>query len=409
MLKQNDTVDTAAQTAIAAPRADLLPRVDHRTLDQRYPSVAYMEARARRRIPRFSWDYMMGGIGEEAGIARNRRALSDVTLVPRYLADWDGPPQLATPLLGRTWDMPFGVSPVGFGGVIWPNAPQYLAAAARAANVPFGLSTVSTVTLEEIAGIAGHHAWYQLYAMADPEINRAILKRAQDAGYEVLVITVDVPKKMRRDHDVANGFGIPPRVDARMIWRAAIRPAWALAMLRAGTPRFENIVPHMGAGLSNAEMSKKFQAERDGRVTAGKLAWYRDIWPGKLVVKGLIAPEEAVAAREAGADAVVVSNHGARQIDAAPSVVEALPAVRAAVGPDYPILTDGAVRTGLDIMRYLALGADFVMAGRAFYLSVAALGAPGAAHAMHVLREELTITMGQLGCRQPRDLHRFLS
>ncbi|MEO1533755.1 MAG: alpha-hydroxy acid oxidase, partial [Pseudomonadota bacterium] len=390
----------------AAPRA--AARFDHKRLDQRFPSISYMEARARRRVPRFSWDYMMGGIGEEAGIARNRRALSDVTMVPRYLAEMGGPPVLETALLGRTWSAPFGVSPVGFGGVIWPRAPQYLARAAAEAGLPFALSTVSTVTLEEIAAIAGPSAWYQLYAMADPEINRAILKRARDAGYDTLLITVDVPKKMRRDHDVANGFGIPPRIDARMVLRALTCPAWCLAMAREGNPRFENIVPHMGEGLSNAEMSVKFQAERDGRVNAEKLRWYRDLWPGHLVVKGLIAPEEAVAARDLGADAVVVSNHGARQIDAAPSVVEALPAIRAAVGPDYPLIADGAVRTGLDIMRLLALGANFVMGGRAFYLAVGGLGEPGAAHAMHVLREELTITMGQLGCRHARDLGDFL-
>ncbi|MEL6211149.1 MAG: alpha-hydroxy acid oxidase, partial [Pseudomonadota bacterium] len=226
------------------------PRFDHAALDQRFPSIEYMARRAARRIPKFSWDYLMGGIGEEAGIARNRAALTGVTLTPRYLADMGGPVAMETELLGRRWAAPFGVAPVGFGGVIWPNAPQYLARAAAAAGVPFALSTVSTVRLEEIAEIAGQHAWYQLYAMADPEMNRAILKRAEDAGYEVLIVTVDVPKKMRRDHDVANGFGIPPRIDARMIWRAAIRPAWSLAILRSGTPRFENIVPHFPEGLS---------------------------------------------------------------------------------------------------------------------------------------------------------------
>ncbi|MEO1275687.1 MAG: alpha-hydroxy acid oxidase [Pseudomonadota bacterium] len=384
------------------------PRFDHAALDQRFPSIEYMARRAARRIPKFSWDYLMGGIGEEAGIARNRAALTGVTLTPRYLADMGGPVAMETELLGRRWAAPFGVAPVGFGGVIWPNAPQYLARAAAAAGVPFALSTVSTVRLEEIVEIAGQHAWYQLYAMADPEMNRAILKRAEDAGYEVLIVTVDVPKKMRRDHDVANGFGIPPRIDARMVWRAAIRPAWSLAILQAGMPRFENVVPHFPEGLSNAEMSKRFQAERDGRVSAEKMAWYRDLWPGKLVVKGLLSPEECVVARDLGADAVVVSNHGARQIDAAPSAVEVLPAIRQAVGSSFPLIADGGVRTGLDVMRLLALGADFVMAGRAFYLAVAGAGEAGAAHAMHVLKEELSITMGQLGCREPRDLDRFL-
>ncbi|MEM7499513.1 MAG: alpha-hydroxy acid oxidase [Pseudomonadota bacterium] len=377
-------------------------------LDQRYPSIAYMEPRARARIPRYAWDYLMGGIGEEAGVARNRAALTGVTMIPRYLEPMNGEPVLETELFGRTWAAPFGVAPVGFGGVIWPQAPQFLAAAAREAGLPFALSTVSTATLEDIAGIAGPNAWYQLYALAEPEMNRAILRRARDAGYEVLVLTVDVPKKMRRDHDIRNGFGIPPRIDAEMIWRTALRPLWALATLRNGTPRFENIVPHMPAGLSNAEMSMRFQKMRDGRITAEKLAWYREEWPGTLVVKGLLAPEEVVRARAVGADGVVVSNHGARQIDAAPSAVEVLPAIRAVVGPDFPLLADGGVRTGLDIMRLLASGADFVLAGRAFYLAVAALGEAGAAQSMHVLREELAITMGQLGCERIGALGEFL-
>ncbi|MEL6480446.1 MAG: alpha-hydroxy acid oxidase [Pseudomonadota bacterium] len=377
-------------------------------LDQRFPSISYMEARARRRIPRYAWDYLMGGIGEEAGVARNREALTAVSMTPRYLEPMSGEPVLETELFGRTWSAPFGVAPVGFGGVIWPKAPQYLAAAAREAGLPFALSTVSTATLEEIAGIAGPSGWYQLYALAEPEMNRAILKRARDAGYDVLILTVDVPKKMRRDHDIRNGFGIPPRIDAEMIFRTALRPSWALATLRAGTPRFENIVPHMPKGLSNAEMSVRFQAMRDGRITAEKLAWYRDEWPGKLVVKGLLAPEEAERAKAVGADGIVVSNHGARQIDAAPSAVEVLPAMRAAVGADFPLLADGGVRTGLDIMRLLASGADFVLAGRAFYLAVAALGQAGAAQAMHVLREELAITMGQLGCEHISGLGNFV-
>ncbi|MEM7528821.1 MAG: alpha-hydroxy acid oxidase [Pseudomonadota bacterium] len=378
------------------------------TLDHRYPSISYMEPRAKARIPRFSWDYMMGGIGEETGVARNRAALSAVTLTPRYLAPMEGEPVLETELFGRRWSAPFGVAPVGFGGVIWPRAPQYLAAAAREAGLPFALSTVSTASLEEIAELAAPNAWFQLYAMVDPEMNRAILKRAEDAGYEVLLITVDVPKKMRRDHDIRNGFGIPPRVDAEMIWRTALRPAWALATAKAGQPRFENVIPHMGKGLGNAEMSVGFQTMRDGRITAEKLAWYREIWPGKLVVKGLLAPEEVEIARAAGADGVVVSNHGARQIDAAPSAVEVLPAIRQAVGPDFPLIADGGVRTGLDIMRLLASGADFVLAGRAFYIAVAALGQAGAAQAMHVLREELEITMGQLGCERIGALSNFL-
>ncbi|MCL5778174.1 alpha-hydroxy-acid oxidizing protein [Limibaculum sp. FT325] len=377
-------------------------------LDRRFPCIAEMEKAARRRIPKIAWDYLAGGIGLEAGLARNRRMLDEVVLTPRYLGDWEGAPDLTTRLLGRDWSAPFGVAPVGLGGMIWPRSAEHLVRAARDANIPFALSTVANATIEEIGRLAPGHPWFQLYAMKDREMNRHVLGRARAAGYDTLVITVDVPKKMRRDRDMRNGLGWAPGWDVGLALDIARRPAWAWQMALHGMPRFNNLTDYLPKGLGVEEIGRELGRLRDGRITAAKLGQYREDWQGKLVIKGILSPEEAVICRDVGADAVVVSNHGGRQIDAARSAVEVLPAIRSAVGPDFPLIADGGARNGLDIMRMLACGANFVLLGRAFYFAMAAMGAPGAAHAIHVLKEELAITMGQLGARRPEELPGFL-
>ena len=377
-------------------------------LDRRFPCIAEMERAAKRRIPKIAFDYLQGGIGIETCVARNRRMLDEVLLMPRYLADWEGGVDLSTELMGRRWSAPFGVAPVGLGGMIWPRAAEHLVRAAREANIPFALSTVANATIEEIGRIAPGHPWFQLYAMKDREMNRHVLGRAKAAGFDTLVVTVDVPKKMRRDRDMRNGLGWAPGWDVPLALDIARRPAWAWQMALRGMPRFNNLTEYLPKGLGVEEIGRELGRIRDGRITGEKLRQYREDWEGKLVVKGILSPEEAVTCREAGVDAVVVSNHGGRQIDAARSPVEVLPAIRTAVGPCYPLIADGGVRTGLDIMRMLAVGADFVFLGRAFYYAVGAIGEAGAAHAIHVLREELTITMGQLGAGRPRDLPSFL-
>jgi len=297
---------------------------------------------------------------------------------------------------------------VGLGGLLWPRSAEYLVRAAQEAGIPFTLSTVANATIEEIGALAPGHPWFQLYAMKDREKNRHILGRAKAAGFDTLVVTVDVPKKMRRDRDMRNGLGWAPGWDLPLAIDIARHPAWAMAMAKHGMPRFNNLTDYLPQGLTVEQIGAELSRLRDGRITATKLGQYREDWDGKLIIKGILSPDEAVICRDVGADAVVVSNHGGRQIDAARSAVEVLPAIRAAVGPDYPLLADGGVRTGLDIMRMIACGADFVLLGRAFYYGVAAMGAAGAAHAIHVLMEELSITMGQLGARRPSDLPAFL-
>ncbi len=377
-----------------------------RTLNQRYPSIAALEAAARRRIPKFAFDYMSGGIGIEDGMRRNISDLGAVRLMPRYLKDWIAP-SIERAILGQRHAAPFGPGPVGLTGLMWPDAPLHVTRGARAHGLPVGLSTYATSSIEEMGAIAGSALWMQLYPTRDEEIDRDLLNRFRAVGGEVLLVTVDIPGPTRRARDLANGLSVPPARDWRTYLQVARRPAWAMATLRAGLPEFVNVTRYApeGAGLTVLQFLSELNA---GHVPPDRLKRLRDMWPGKLVVKGVLAMEDVRHAMEAGADGIVVSNHGGRQLDAAPTAVDVLPAIRQAVGGKMAILADGGVRSGLDIARLLALGADFVLLGRAMTFAVTAMGPPGPEHALRILREEFEGTLCQLGCGSLDDLPRHL-
>jgi len=378
-------------------------------IDKEFSCVAHMEAAAQRRIPAFARDYLFNGISRGVSVRKNRDALDTVELMPRYLQEADQP-NIRCRLFGQEFNAPFGVAPMGLSGLVWPNSERILARAAKQHNIPYTLSTVATITLEETRQIAGENAWFQLYTPQEPEVRKDLLRRCQEAGYGTIMVTVDVPFKTRRDHDIRNGLSVPPGFDAKTLWQMTTHPEWALRMLRVGVPQFVNLKPYHDAGQSknvgrSIRESTKFIEERMGlHITAERFAEIRDLWPGKLIVKGVLDPEEAKAYMALGADGLLVSNHGGRQLDAAPTAVSVLPQIRAAVGPDVTILADGGVRTGLDIARMLALGADFVLMGRPFLFAVAAMDRPGGEHVMNILKAELQSTMGQLGCPTLCDL-----
>lgn len=366
-----------------------------------------MAAAAERRIPRFAWDYMSGGIGREAVLAENCARLDRVKLRPRYLVADADTPDLRHSLLGVNYPLPFGVAPLGLSGLIWPAAAEHLARAARDIGLSFALSGMATSSIEQIGAIGGN-IWYQHYAFADDEINADLLRRAQAAGFQTLIVTVDIPTATRRDRDIRNGLAVPPEFDLRTLRDIVARPTWALAMLREGVPEFASITRYLPEGLSLVQLGARLSGMIEGHVSREKLQWYRAQWPGKLIIKGILEAGDAASCVDIGADAIVVSNHGGRQLDAAQTSIDALPAIRSAVGADYPLLADGGIRNGLDIARYLALGADYVLLGRAFMFALGALGARGPAHAMMVLQAELRATMGQLGCRSIHQLPEFL-
>ncbi|MCP4334443.1 MAG: alpha-hydroxy-acid oxidizing protein [Gammaproteobacteria bacterium] len=376
-------------------------------IERRFACIAHMESAAQRRIPRFAWDYMAGGIGRERMLAENIARLDRVKLRPRYLVDDADAPDTAHRLFGVDYPLPFGVAPIGLSGLIWPAAAEHLARAAKDSGIPFALSGVATSSIEQIGAIGGH-LWYQHYATNDTAINSDLLERAHRAGFEVLVVTVDIPTATRRDRDIRNGLSVPPELDLRTLGDILARPAWALAMLRQGMPEFLNLKPYLPARLSLSELGVHLSELIEGHVSIDKLRWYRQQWPGKLIVKGILDATDARVCVDIGADAIVVSNHGGRQLDAAQTAVDALPSIRTAVGDDFPLLADGGIRNGLDIARYLALGADFALLGRAFMFALGAIGSGGGVHAMSVLQAELRSTLGQLGCSEIRRLPEFL-
>ena len=369
------------------------------SLDASYPALADLRARARRRLPRFVWDYLDSGTGVEATKARNRARLDEVLLSPAILQG-EVVPDLRDTLFGRPLGMPVGIAPVGMSGLIWPDAERLLAAAAARLGIPYTLSTVASRTPEEVSACLGEQAWFQFYPPRDPEIRADMLRRAWAAGFRVLVLTVDVPVGSRRERQLRSGLTQPPRLTPRLLAQVAGRPAWAAGMTRHGMPRMRLIDDYAGPtrGLpSNAHAGYLLRTAPDWEY----LRWLREAWQGALVIKGVLRAEDATALEAAGADAIWVSNHGGRQFDAAPATIEALPEVRAATS--LPVILDGGIEGGLDILRGMALGADCVMLGRGWHYALAALGARGPAHLGAILRADLEANMGQLGLARPRE------
>jgi L-lactate dehydrogenase (cytochrome) len=364
-----------------------------------YPTLAALEERARRRIPYFAFDFLHDGTDAQRGRPRNIAALADVEIVPRYCVDVSGVTTAAR-LFGRAYQAPIVVSVVGMDGAIWPGATRLLAESARDAGIPYMTGTMATASMEEVSRIAPESFWFQLYSMPaqDHRVSFDLVRRAEAAGALVLAVTVDVPAPSRRVRAMRNGLAMPLRVSPRMIAGAAIRPAWLAALMREGVPHFQNLAPYCRPGARGSEFDLFAKSARSGSgVTWDTLARLRDRWPRALVVKGVMHPADAERALALGVDGVVVSNHGGRQFDAAPASIDVLPAIRAAVGGRMCVLIDGGIMSGLDVLKALACGADAVMAGRAFMLGLAALGADGARHVAQTMAEELRIALAQSG------------
>ena len=374
---------------------------------KRFPSIPHMKDKARWRIPGFAWDYMTGGIGVEENLRRNTDDLQKILFMPRYLQDAQNP-DISTTIFGQKLDAPFGVAPLGLGGLQWPGGEPIIAKAARQHNVLHILSTHATQSLEKMKQHSGPVGWFQLYPPKDAKMETDMIERAKRAGYDVLVVTVDIPAVTRRDRDIRNGLSVPPQFDLRTVFHAAMRPHWLLRLARHGIPHFENLEPYAPKDLSIRELGTFLGSVLSNHITPERFKQIRDQWPGKVLVKGVLDPEEAAAYISLGADGIIVSNHGGRQLDAAPSSVSMLPHVRKRLGPDALVMADGGVRSGLDVARMIALGADYVFMGRPFIFSVAAIGDQGPTHLIEVLKQELRGTMWQLGCPRLGDLHSFL-
>jgi len=317
-------------------------------------------------------------------------------LKPRVLVDVE-PVSTGTHLWGTDWGAPFGIAPMGMCNLAWPGCDAAFADIAASVPLPLCVSTASSTPLEDMLRATNGRAWFQLYVTGSQEDALSLADRAATAGYGTLVLTVDVPRLGRRPRDVRNGFRTPFRMGASHFVDFATHPAWSLRTLAAGVPKMANFSGGPKAGGYDRN------AARTG-ANWSFLATVRERWKGRLVVKGVLDAEDAGRIRQAGADAVYVSNHGGRQLDAAPATIEALPAIRSAVGPEFPVFVDGGVRSGEDIVKAVASGADFVFVGRPFLFAMASAGNDGVAMLSEILQQEIAIAMAQLGSSRIADL-----
>lgn len=372
-----------------------------------YPGIEDLRERARRRIPRFAFEYLDGGCNEDVNLHKNTNDLRQVELKPFYLAHHETA-SLKTELFGHEYDAPFGISPIGLQGLMWPGAPEILARAAVEHNVPFTLSTVSTASIERIGEITGGRFWYQLYHPSDNAIRDDILNRAEAAGCKTLVLLCDTPTVAYRPRDIRNGLAMPPRMTLRNILQVLGRPAWAMGILRHGKPHFATMAKYMPGKLNIAKLGAWMTETFTGRLNEAKIAPIRDRWKGNLVLKGVVTEEDAEIAVRLGLDGIIVSNHGGRQMDPGESTIRSLLPIVARFSGKIRIMIDSGLRTGPDIARALACDAEFTFLGRTFMYAVAALGREGGQHAIAMLKIQLTKVMEQICCHRIADLRNHL-
>lgn len=342
---------------------------------------------ARRHLPWMIFDYIDGAAGAETGAARNRAALDAITLRPRILRDVSNRSLSAT-LFGAPADRPFGIAPMGMCNLSGSGADLMLARLAAKHKVPHGVSTVASTPLEKIIEVAQGHAWFQIYFSGDGTGTFKLVERARQAGYETLVLTADVPEVGRRPRELRHGFKMPFKIGPKQFIDFAVHPRWSLSSLFNGKPSMANF------DMPGYEFDR---TESRARADWDTLKKMRDIWPGKLVVKGVLDVEDAVMLKTAGVDGIQVSSHGGRQLESAPSPIHVLPEIRAAVGPDMPLFFDSGLRSGEDVLKTLHAGADFAFFGRILQFAIAAGGEAGLNQMWTVLSDELSIAMAQTG------------
>lgn len=374
-------------------------------LMRKFPLFTDIMAAAERRIPKRIGGYFFAGADSEAGLAENTAAFERIRLVPRYGVEIGGG-DTTVEIFGKTYAAPIGMAPVGYTSAIWPGAERQLAAEAQRIGLPFITSTFAIERLETIKAIAPDVAWLQLYYFTNREISMDLIERAKRAGYEVLVLTIDIPVYSKRTRDHRNGMEFPPSRSASLIAEVISKPAWLRGFLRQPFPMPGNLMPYASdPNGGNAALTELLARTEILPFTWEDFAAVRKAWPGKLVVKGIQHPADALAAVAAGADGVIVSNHGGRQLDAAPAAIDTLPLVADAIGVKAAVMMDSGVRSGLDIAKALIRGAQCCFAGRAFVASCAAIGENGARHAISLFRDEFATALGQLGVESAAALH----
>lgn len=359
---------------------------------------------AMRRAPRAIFDYVDRGSYDEHTLNGNRRALDALMLRQRVMIDVDRR-SLATTMAGEAVSMPVGLAPTGLTGILHADGEILAARAAQAAGVPFTLSTVSICSIEAVRAAVEKPFWFQLYVMRDRDFAASLIQRAMAARCPALVLTADLQIQGQRHRDIKNGLTVPPRLTLGNALDVLRRPRWALGMLRTPHRNFGNLAGFIpGGGKGMTTLSQWIGSQFDPTLSWKDVAWVRSLWPGKLIVKGILDADDARAAVDAGADAIVVSNHGGRQLDSAPPAILALPQVVAAVGDRCEIWFDSGVRSGQDVLKAMALGARATLIGKAFLYGLGAMGERGVSTALDLIRRELDVSMALTGTRDVREV-----
>jgi L-lactate dehydrogenase (cytochrome) len=378
------------------------------TFNPKYPAIEDLRKKAQKKIPGFAFEYLDGGCNEDVNLVRNTAEIREVQLIPRYLEKHQGS-SMKTELFGHTYDAPFGIAPIGLQGLMWPKAPEILAKAAHEHNIPFVLSTVTTMNIEKACELTEGKAWFQLYHPTENKLRDDIIQRASDAGCGVLLLLCDVPTFGFRPRDIRNGLAMPPNMTLKNMLQIMKRPEWAWRTLVNGQPNFETLKPYMPKGLDLKQLGKFMDETFSGRLNEDKIAPIRDQWKGKIVLKGVASDQDADVAIKLGLDGIIVSNHGGRQLDAGQSTIKPLKSIASKYRDQITVMMDSGIRSGPDIARTLATGAEFTFLGRSFMYSVAALGNQGGEHMISLLKTQLQQVMEQICCEKVCDFRNFLS
>ncbi|MBT5945717.1 MAG: alpha-hydroxy-acid oxidizing protein [Rhodospirillaceae bacterium] len=384
---------------VTAGRPDTSTRAGQ--LKMLYPTIADLRTKARKRVPRFAFDYVDGAAGaDEPNRRGNAAALDGIEILPRYGGE-NYRADTSVELFGKRYAGPLAIAPMGLPGLVLPGGEKAFARAAAANEIPFTLGSSALATVEEVSELANGYAWFQIYRM--PRDNLAInmdwIARATAAEVGALVVTIDVPARTKRPRELRNRLVLPYKIGPRTIADVATRPAWLRAYFRHGQNLFANLQKYVSDNPTPAEVAEFARGEGGGSFTWEEIARFRDAWKGPLIIKGILHPGDAEKSVELGADGIVVSNHGGRQLEAAPASVDMLPGIVAAVGGKTEILFDGGLRSGVDLMRSAALGARFNLVGRAFMYGLAALGEDGPGFVADFFIEELREALRQVGAR----------
>ena len=376
-------------------------------INSQYPSVSDLRKRAKFKMPKFAFDYLDGGCNNDINLNKNRTDIQKIELMPNYLSAFDES-IMKTELFGHTYDAPFGIAPIGLQGLMWPNSPEILAKAAKKHNIPFILSTVTTSSIETIAEITEGKSWFQLYHPADEKIKNDLLDRAENAGISVLVILADVPTFGFRPRDIKNGLSMPPKMNLNNIIEVIKNPEWTLKTLLYGKPTFKTMMPYIPKGLNFQKLGEFMDITFSGRLNEERIASIRSKWKGTLIIKGIVGEQDTEKAIRLGADGLIISNHGGRQLDAGQSSIVSMTDLAKKYKNQIKIMVDSGLQSGPDIARAMASGAEFSFMGRSFMYGVGALGNEWGNHTISLIKKELLQVMEQLCCEKTSDFKNHL-